>query len=111
MYSSIPNKTTKWLHPTVKKYICIGGKYRCAITKIYKKIKPKDLARLYNVNPEECIFFQDENRFKNDNHRTNKFRSNTLSDSYYILRPRKAGDYEFHIAQRKATRLLEDRPI
>lgn len=93
------------------KYVIIGGKYRCAKTKIYKKITPKRLAELYKLDPKECVFFKDENRFKNDNHRRTKMYSTRLVDDYYILRPRKHGDYKFHLAECKAAKLLEGNPI
>ena len=96
---------------TLKKYVCIGGTVRCAKTKIYRKITAKKLVELYKLNIHDCVLFKDYNRFKNANHRSTKFNSTHMSDNYYILRPRKNGDYKFHIAERKAARLLEDLSI
>lgn len=92
----------------IKKYICIGGKSKKFKT---KKFHPKEIAKLYKLNFKECVFFKDENRFKNNNYRNNQLGSNTSLKNFYILRPRKPGDYLPHLARLKAARLLEDRLI
>ena len=72
-----------------KKYILIGGVVTSKTDGDEHYISPYKLQKLYNLNPNECIFVKDDNP---KNLRVSLLGRNI--DNCIILRPKYNGDYK-----------------
>ena len=82
----------------MKKYICIGGEIISKTDSQFHYISPYRLAKLYNVNPQECYFADNENSI---------ILRGLDMDKLIELRPRYDGDYKIPTQPREEERWKE----
>ena len=90
----------------MKKYIVIGGRYKCPTDRRMRNITAKKLATLYGLNLNECILFRDFLSYFYDSPKDHATDYST-EDNMYILTIRTHHDYKHHLKVLKTERLLD----